>query len=68
MKKQATMTISDWRLKCEELYDGLESGKVKVVDAVERNNTIGKVASLFKLELMERMLEKGAGSRIKQLC
>lgn len=59
MATKPEMNIADWRRKCEELYEGLETGRVKVVDAVERNNTIGKAASLFKLELVEKMMTLG---------
>jgi hypothetical protein len=51
-----------WMEYLERLAAGQESGKIKPVQAVEMNNTVGKVISLAKAALeAQRMKEKTKG-------
>jgi len=51
-----------WMEYLERLASGQENGSIKPVQAVEMNNTVGKVISLAKASLeQERMKMKTAG-------
>jgi hypothetical protein len=48
-----------WMEYLERLAEGQERGSIKPVQAVEMNNTVGKVISLAKASLeAQRMMEK----------
>ena len=51
-----------WMEYLERLADGQERGTIKPVQAVEMNNTVGKVISLAKAALdARRLMEKTKG-------
>jgi len=53
-----------WMEYLERLAEGQERGTIKPVQAVEMNNTVGKVISLAKASLdAQRMMEKTKGMK-----
>lgn len=61
-------TSADWLRELEELYDGQKAGRIKPVQAVEMNNTVGKVIALTKLQLeYARVQATGKAPRIALL-
>lgn len=60
-------TSADWLKEIEELYDGQKSGRIKPPQAVEMNNTIGKLISLTKLQLEYNKAKKDLSSQIGML-
>lgn len=53
-----------WMEYLERLAEGQERGTIKAVQAVEMNNTVGKVISLAKASLdAQRMMEKTKGMK-----
>jgi hypothetical protein len=53
----------DWLKELEDLYEGQKTGRIKPVQAVEMNNTIGKVISLTKLQLENQKLQGSLGDK-----
>ena len=51
----------------EQLFDGQKAGRIKPVQAVEMNNTFGKVLGLLKLQLEDNKLRVHNGDRMNQL-
>ena len=51
-------TSADWLKEIEDLYEGQKTGRIKAAQAVEMNNTIGKLISLTKLQLEYNKLKK----------
>lgn len=56
-------TTADWINEIEALYEGQKSGKVKPVQAVEMNNTIGKLISLTKVQLEYQRMKQSLGAK-----
>lgn len=48
---QNQMTVTDVRNKLLNVFEGLSNGSVDVKDAVEINNTAGKIISSAKVQL-----------------
>lgn len=60
-------TSNDWLKEIEELYEGQKNGSIKAPQAVEMNNTIGKLIHLTKLQLEYNKLRRQLDDKASQI-
>lgn len=56
-------TSADWLQEIENLFEGQKEGTIKPAQAVEMNNTIGKLIGLTKLQLEYNKQRQATGNK-----
>ena len=59
--------IKDWTDKLAALYAAQEEGTIKPAQAMEMNNTAGKVVSFLKLQLEYNKSRQQTGNKLAQI-
>jgi len=59
---------ADWMKEIEDLYEGQKTGRIKAVQAVEMNNSIGKMIALIKLQLEYNNLRHRLGANCVKIA
>ena len=60
-------TTADWISEIEQLFDAQKLGRIKPSQAVEMNNTVGKLIGITKLQIEYHKLKQQCGSKMTKI-